>query len=44
MQTMTLVVQREKKDGELVTGTLTVNWQVVGKTYEQGCFSADLRL
>jgi hypothetical protein len=34
METMTLVVQREKKDGDLVTGTLTVDWQVVGKTYE----------
>ncbi len=34
MQTMAIVVQREKKEGELVTGTLTVNGQVVGKTYE----------
>jgi hypothetical protein len=31
---MTIVVQREKEDGDLVTGTLTVDGQVVGKTYE----------
>jgi len=31
---MTIVVQREKKDGDLVTGTLTVNGQLLGKTYE----------
>jgi len=34
MENMTIVIQREKKDGELLTGTLTVNGQVVGKTYE----------
>jgi len=34
MQAVTIVVQREKKDGDLVTGILTVNGQPVGKTYE----------
>ena len=34
MENMTIVVQREKKDGELLTGTMTVNGQVVGRTYE----------
>jgi len=31
---MAIVVQREKKDGGLVTGTLTVNGQLIGTTYE----------
>jgi hypothetical protein len=34
MENMTIVVQREKKNGELLTGTLTVNGQIIGKTYE----------
>jgi hypothetical protein len=34
MDSMTIVVQREKKDGNLITGSLTVNGQVIGKTYE----------
>jgi hypothetical protein len=34
MMTMTILVQREKKEGNLVTGSLVVNGQVIGKTYE----------
>jgi len=34
MEHMTIVVQRQKKNGQLVTGSLTVNGQLVGTTYE----------
>jgi hypothetical protein len=34
MEQVTIVVQREKVSGKLVTGTLTVNGHVLGRTYE----------
>jgi hypothetical protein len=34
MENMNIVVQREKRDRDLVTGSLIVNSQVIGKTYE----------
>jgi hypothetical protein len=34
MESMSIVVQREEQSGNLVTGSLTVNSQLIGKTYE----------
>jgi hypothetical protein len=34
MENLNIVVQRERTEDKLVIGTLTVNGQVVGKTYE----------
>jgi hypothetical protein len=38
MRRMSIVVQREKQSGDLVTGTVAVNGQIIGKTYENAKF------